>query len=208
MLDIIIRDRTDNRASLDDLLRALSRQFAQQGRFYNESSDLRAIAEEIIRKDAPQTSSDLSEFFDNYVAGATEIPFNDILGRAGLVIKDTVTRRAAFGFPIVWTTGQFPAVGELTQGGDAQRSGLREGDVIATLNGETFPRVSERWLREHQPEERVTLKVRRSGEELELSVPLGRQSDAVYRIEEMPQASRAQREIRDGILHGTVSPSR
>jgi predicted metalloprotease with PDZ domain len=208
MLDIIIRYRTENRASLDDVLRALNLQFAQQGRFYNESSDLRAVAEDVIRKKAPQASADLTEFFANYVAGTKEIPFEDILGRAGLVIKDTAQRRAAFGFPIVWKTGESPSIGELTQDGDAQRSGLREGDVIAALNGENFPRVPERWLREHQPEERVKLKVRRNREELDLSVPLGRQSDAVYRIEEMPQASRAQREIRNGILHGAVSPSR
>jgi predicted metalloprotease with PDZ domain len=208
MLDIVIRDRTENRASLDDFLRALNHQFAQAGRYYNDSSDLRAAAEDVIRKNAPQASSDLTGFFSSYVAGTAEIPFADLLARAGLLVKDTGQRRAAFGYPIVWKSGALPTVGELEQDGDAQRSGLQEGDAIALLNGELFPRVPERWLREHQPEERVKLKVRRNGEELELSVPLSRQSDAIYQIEEMSQASPKQRDIRDGILHGTVSPTR
>jgi predicted metalloprotease with PDZ domain len=51
-LDILIRDRTDNRASLDDMLRLLNEEFARRGRFYNESEDLRAAAEEVIRSKA------------------------------------------------------------------------------------------------------------------------------------------------------------
>ena len=53
LLDILIRDTTDNRASLDDVLRALNEEFAQRGRFYNESDDLRAVAEDVIRRKAP-----------------------------------------------------------------------------------------------------------------------------------------------------------
>src|ERR1700704_4022867 len=47
-LDILIRDRTDNRASLDDMLRLLNDEYARRGRFYNESEDLRVAAEELI----------------------------------------------------------------------------------------------------------------------------------------------------------------
>ena len=36
----LIRDRTDNRASLDDVLRTLNVEYAQRGRFYNDSEDL------------------------------------------------------------------------------------------------------------------------------------------------------------------------
>jgi hypothetical protein len=63
-------------------------------------------------------------------------------------------------------------------------------------------------LRDHQPGERVTIKVRRAGQEMEFTVALGRQTDAVYQITEIPEPSEKQRRIRNGILHGTVDPSR
>ena len=63
MLDILIRDRTDNRASLDDVLRALNEEYAQRGRFYNESEDLRAVAENVIRRKLPEADADLRRLF-------------------------------------------------------------------------------------------------------------------------------------------------
>ena len=51
---ILIRDRTDNRASLDDVLRALNEEYAKADRFYNESDGLRAVMEEVIRRKAPR----------------------------------------------------------------------------------------------------------------------------------------------------------
>jgi len=91
-LDIVIRDRTDNRGSLDDVLRALNREFAQRGRPYDESKDLRAVAEQVIRQKDPSADADLKDFFDRYVAGTVEIPFADILGRAGLGLRETTQR--------------------------------------------------------------------------------------------------------------------
>jgi len=72
-LDILIRDMTDNRASLDDMLRLLNDEFARRGRFYNESEDLRAVAEEVIRSKAPAANPDLKDFFARYVSGTDEI---------------------------------------------------------------------------------------------------------------------------------------
>ncbi len=58
----------------------------------------------------------------------------------------------------------------------ADRAGLREGDVILAVDGalvgEGNPSLAERIL-EHEPWEKVELRVRRDGEELELEVTLG-----------------------------------
>ena len=85
LLDIEIRDRTENRASLDDVLRALNTGYdAQRGRFYNESEDIRAVAESVIRKSSSGANADLKDFFSRYVSGTDEIPFSSILERAGI----------------------------------------------------------------------------------------------------------------------------
>jgi S1-C subfamily serine protease len=95
-------------------------------------------------------------------------------------------------------------IGSLEAGSSAQQAGLQDGDVLLTLNGEPLPRSPERWVRDHQPGERVTLRLRRNGEEKTISFALERQAEAVFQVFEAPDATDKQRRIRDGILHGTV----
>jgi len=207
-LDILIRDITDNRASLDDMLRSLNDEFARRGRFYNDSEDLRAVAEDMIRRKAPGANPDLKDFFARYVSGTDEVPFESLLGRAGWLLKDTGQHRAAFGFAIRREGKSAPWIGDVEAGGEAQLAGLQDGDILLTLNGDPLPRSPERWLRDRQPGDRVTVKVRRSGEEKEISFALGRQFEAAYQVVETPETTEKQRRIRDGILHGTVGTSR
>jgi predicted metalloprotease with PDZ domain len=203
-LDILIRDATDNRASLDDMLRTLNEEFARRGRFYNDSEDLRAVAEEVIRRKAPAADANLKDFFARYVSGTDEIPFDNVLGRAGWLLKDTGQHRAAFGFTIRRDGKSSPSIGSVDAGSAAQQAGLTEGDLLLALNDEALPRSPERWVRDRQPGERVTLKVRRGSEEKTISFTLGRQAEAVFQVVEAPDATEKQRRIREGILHGTV----
>ncbi|HKV06045.1 MAG TPA: hypothetical protein VJO53_13195 [Candidatus Acidoferrales bacterium] len=80
LLDLAIRDATDNRKSLDDVLRRMNDEYARQGKFYNESEGIRAAVEEVAGKS-------FQEFFRRYVSGTDEIPYADFLGIAGLELK-------------------------------------------------------------------------------------------------------------------------
>jgi predicted metalloprotease with PDZ domain len=206
LLDILIRDRTDNRAGLDDVLHALNEEYAKTGRFYNESEGLRDVMEEVIRKKAPSADADLKDVFSRYISGTDEIPYAEFLERAGLVLRDNSQRRATFGFSVSRELATAASIVSIDRESGASEAGLKEGDVLIALNGETFPRPPERWLRDHQPDERVTLKIRRSGEEREFSFPLGRQTDAAFQILEMPSPTERQRRIRNGILRGVTTP--
>jgi len=206
LLDILIRDRTDNRGSMDDVLRSLNEEYARQGRFYNDSEGLRAAMENVIRKKAPTSDAGLDDFFRRYISGTDEIPYADFLARAGWTLRDTSQRRATLGFSISRGTGNAPSIISLDRESSASESGLNEGDVLISLNGDPFPRSPDRWLRDHQPDERVTVRIRRSGEERDFSFPLGRQTEAVYQIADAPSATEKQRRIRDGILRGVTTP--
>jgi predicted metalloprotease with PDZ domain len=206
LLDLLIRDRTDNRAGLDDVLRDLNEEYAKASRFYNESEGLRAAMEDVIRKKAPSADADLKDFFSRYVSGTEEIPYADFLGRAGWSIRDSSQHRAALGFSLNRDNGVSPSIASLERDSGASEAGLKEGDVLIAVNGESFPRSPERWLRDHEPGERITLKVQRGGEERNFSFPLGRQTDASYQITETPSPTERQRRIRDGILRGVTTP--
>jgi len=47
LLDILIRDHTDNQKSLDDVMRTMNADFAKEGKFYRDSLDIRLTAEKV-----------------------------------------------------------------------------------------------------------------------------------------------------------------
>jgi predicted metalloprotease with PDZ domain len=190
---------------MDDVFRVLNEQYAKAGRFYKESDGLRAAMEEVIRKKDPGAIPDLSDFFTRYVAGTDEIPYADFLAFAGLTLRES-QRHAAFGFTISRDTGSNPTIAAVDRDSGASDAGLKDGDVLMQLNGEPFPRVPDRWLRDHQPEERVTLKIQRGGEAMDFSFPLGRLTDSTYQITEIASPTERQRRIRNGILRGITTP--
>ena len=87
LLDVAIRDTTDNRRSLDDVMRRLNIEYAKQGRFYNDSEGIRRVVEEVSGKD-------FKDFFARYVAGTDEIPYNTLLSVAGLQVSLDPDRNA------------------------------------------------------------------------------------------------------------------
>lgn len=80
LLDILIRDATDNRKSLDDVVRLLNQEYAHRGKSYDDSAGIRAAAEQVA-------GVSFTEFFTRYVAGADPLPYEDVLRRAGLRLE-------------------------------------------------------------------------------------------------------------------------
>jgi predicted metalloprotease with PDZ domain len=196
MLDLAIRDATENHKSLDDVLRRLNDEYPKQGKFYDESNGIRGVVEEVARKS-------FEEFFARYVSGTDEIPFDNFLTFAGLELKSESIKVADPGF----SPGRAPggvAVLSLTTGGAAEAAGLHEGDVITQVNGHPFPRGRGGLLSGLSPGETVKLHINRQGQEMDISFVLGAREDTRYSIEEMSHATDRQRRIREGILRGTT----
>ena len=84
-LDLMIRSASDGRRSLDDVLRLLKRRFWDEapqasyylpGRGYTEA-DVERVASEVYGRD-------LHPWFERYVGGTEDVPWNEILALAGL----------------------------------------------------------------------------------------------------------------------------
>jgi predicted metalloprotease with PDZ domain len=210
-LDIMIRDATDNRASLDDVLRRMNQQYAQRGRFYADSAGIEEAVGEVVRAanagstDPP--ASDFPGFFKRYVSGTDEIPFGDLLARAGLALKTEGEKRAALGFSIARDSAGTPVVAGLDLSSAAARVGIREGDAIVSLDGADLPRNVERWLRGRAPGEMVRMHMRRDGRESEMAFALDSEAAQVFAVEEMPRPGERQLRIRNGLFQGTTDGS-
>jgi predicted metalloprotease with PDZ domain len=196
MLDLAIRDATDNHKSLDDVLRRMYDVYAQQGRFYDDSQGVEAIAEEVA-------GAQFDDFFRRYVAGTDEIPYDKFFNAAGLELKVEKRAAPALGF---WTSNRSPdaqtRVSQVVPGSAAETAGLQAGDALVMLNGQPMPRFLPMWLRQHEPGETVTLRVQRDNQELDLKFELGSIDLNKFTLLEMPDATEKQKRVREGWLKG------
>lgn len=201
LLDILIRDATENRASLDDVLRTMNTDFGEKGRSYRDSEDIRLVIERV-------SGRSFEDFFRRYVAGAEGLPYKDVLAKAGLELQAKERKRAALGFQVAPGPQAGMMVSLVESKGAAERGGLLEGDQILRWNGQTPPGGLLSWLGGHQPGEPLRLRVRRAAHELELTFPLGEQIEIVRQVAEISKPGPREKMILDGLLRGTTATGR
>lgn len=80
MLDLAIRNATDDHKSLDDVMRLMNDEYARAGKYYDDSEGVLRAVNEVSGKD-------FSDFFRRYVSGTDEIPYDQFLSIAGLQLK-------------------------------------------------------------------------------------------------------------------------
>lgn len=197
LLDLLIRDRTDNAKSLDDVLRALNADFASQGKFYRDSLDIRLEAEKVA-------GGSFEEFFGNYVALAKPLPYTQTLAMAGLELRMGERKRAVLGFSVERDAGGGLTVRSVEDNSAAALAGLRPGDLLVGWNGGEVPRGLGRWVRDKQPGELVKARIRRDDREQNLEFKLTEEKEVLYQIAEDPKADDKARRIRTGWLRGTT----
>jgi predicted metalloprotease with PDZ domain len=144
-LDLELRTRTENRSSLDDVLRALWRKFGR--------TDLGVPEDALPAEIQEATGVDVREFFEKYVVGTEEIDFPAIAQRAGLSFAPKPKPRDADDDPEPgWLGVTFEDAGgrvKLTtvrDGTPARRAGLSPGDEVVAVDGvrvsfSEFPKV-------------------------------------------------------------------
>jgi predicted metalloprotease with PDZ domain len=196
LLDIAIRDATDNHKSLDDVMRSMNDLYAKQGRFYDDSTGVKVVAENVA-------GVKFDDFFARYVAGTDEIPYGKLLAPAGLELKLDLRKGADLGF---WTVGRAPGVpvviSQIVPGGPAEAAGLKLGDAILSVNGQAPPRFFPSWLHEQTPGQSIALRVHRDGKDFDISYKLGTTEVKRYSIVEISHPTEKQKRIREGWLRG------
>jgi predicted metalloprotease with PDZ domain len=198
LLDILIRERTNNEKSLDDVLRSMNTEFAKQGKTYRDSLDVERTTEKIV-------GGSFEEFFQKYVAGSEPFPYREIFGLAGLQLHTAERTQPALGFFADHEHGGPWVVRTVEPAGFAAQAGLRAGDVILNWNGGEVPRRLERWLHEQKPGDVLRLRVRREDKEVSVEFQLGEAKESIYEVSEASGASEKARNIREGLLHGVTS---
>ncbi|MEA2203484.1 MAG: hypothetical protein QOE77_260 [Blastocatellia bacterium] len=187
LLDLSIRHDTNGRASLDDVMRALYRDYYQRGRGFT-MADMLGIIQGL-------THRDYREFFSRYVWGVDVPPYETIYGYAGYHVERVSGKTPVFGFDGRFRGGGF-RVQALQQNSPATAAGLEVGDIITKLNGSEIRRASLGGL----AGQTVKLMVKRGEEEKEVTMNVGVREVLDYRLVEVAHPTTAQLLIRAGWL--------
>jgi predicted metalloprotease with PDZ domain len=189
LLDLAMRDASDERASLRDLFRWMNDHYAKQEKFFADSGAVRSTAEIV-------SHADLREFFQKYVSGTDEIPWDNFFARVGLRVVRAEMAVADPGFVAVQKFNQPPIVVDVRPGSAAERAGLKPEDAILRVNGQAVGRDFERAISKVGLGEMLRLSVHREGSEHVLEWRLASRTQSVFQVKDVPGVTAQQRQRR------------
>jgi predicted metalloprotease with PDZ domain len=206
-LDLEIRHRTENRASLDSVLRLLWTEYGKVGKGVGEG-DLQPVAERA-------SGLSLTEFFDRYVRGTDELDLNRFAGYAGLSFG-AKPRAPDDESPIPGylglrhtDLGGFLRVTQVLLDTPAHRAGVSPGDEIVAVNGNkvtasTFVKSLEGF----PPGTPLDLTVFRRGYLRQIPVTTGAPPPDKYRFAPLDEPAEAAKRVYQGWLAAPWEPAK
>ena len=204
-LDLLIREKTRGRRSLDDVMRRAYDEFYLKspnasyylkGRGYSIEDFARVVSE--------IAGTDMNEFFARYIRGTELLPYDKAFQAVGLrLVKSPASLPYTGGIVIDQPNRQALRIDALRIDSPAERGGLQEGDVLVSIGG--MPVTRENWryvLNGFKQGDRVPITVQRFRKNLDLTIQLETPEVYNYRIEEEPDASAQERALRQAWLGG------
>jgi predicted metalloprotease with PDZ domain len=195
LLDLTVREATHGAASLRDIFQWMNRNYAQKDMPFPDSDGVRQAAEAV-------THRNFDGFFQKYVAGTEEIPWDDFLRSVGLHLLRQVNVVAETGFWAVRNSDAPPVVSWLDPDSAAARAGLLVDDLILEINGRVTSSDFRQQLAELQPGETLRLLVRRGTVQREVAWKVGSHEDVEFEIKDLDQVTPQQKARRAAWLSG------
>jgi predicted metalloprotease with PDZ domain len=203
LLDIMIRDASDNHSSLDDVMRTLYNTAYKNGRGFTSDEWWATVSK------AAQGKS-FSDFYSRYIDGRETFPYDKVLPLAGLRLARDTTRVPQLGIASLQDSSGLH-VTEVIPESSAAAAGVQPGDQLISVGG--FNADDPNWTDKfrsryaRQPEgTELPVVVRRNGAEQTLTARLRFVTRVGSRLVEDPRASAKARRVRDGLLRGVTQP--
>jgi predicted metalloprotease with PDZ domain len=179
LLDLAMREASRDQASLRQLFLWMNDRYAKQGKFFADSEAVEHSAETL-------SHADLKSFFEKYISGTDEIPWDKFFALVGLrVIKADITF-ADPGFEVVRKFDLPASVVEVNSGSNAEHAGLAPGDVILQVNGKPPGPEFETEIARLAPGATLQLVVSRGGVQQSLRWKLESRTQSVFRLQDVP----------------------
>ncbi len=195
LLDLQVRESCHGTTSIREVFQWMNDNYARKGQFFPDSEGVRRAAEAV-------SHSDLGWFFQKYVAGTDEIPWDDFFRTVGLHLVQRVISIADPGFSATQNFDAAPLVSAISVGSAAERAGLSIGDTILEINGQKVNDSVARRLAALLPGETFHLRVRNSAGERELQWTVGAREELELDLTDLDKATPAQKARRVAWLKG------
>jgi len=199
-LDLAVREASQGRSSLRNVFQWMNQNFAQQHKFFSDSAGVREAAEAV-------SHTGLSAFFEKYVAGTEEIPWNDFFKTVGLQVVRQPIILAETGFLAARNFDAPPSVIRLQPGSAGEKAGLATGDILLSINGRPAGADFERRLAELHPGDTIRLRVSHQEAERDLQWRIGSREDVVFLVKDVENVTLQQRNRRAAWLKGESQPA-
>jgi predicted metalloprotease with PDZ domain len=198
MLDVLIRDASDNRKSLDDVMRQVYQESYKRGKGFTSDQWWGAVS-------AAAGGKSFADFYTKYIDGREAFPWDTILPLAGLRLTLDTLRMPTLGVSTA-ADSEGIRVESVAPGSSADQAGVRPGDYLLSIADVPLTergfvtRIREKLgTREGTP---VSFKLHRDGDTLTVSAPLQVQERISMRLDADPTAPPKAARVRAGILHG------
>jgi predicted metalloprotease with PDZ domain len=195
LLDFKIRAETKNQRSLDDVMRALYREYYKEKKRGFTNSEFREICERIA-------GCPLAEIFDVYVSTTKDIDYPKYLAYAGLEIdvEPHVGDGAYLGASTREQDGNM-IISNVEWDSPAMQAGLSAQDEIIALDGvRVSARTMDEILRQKKPADTIRVLISRGGTVRKVEVVLGKKQERSYSIKPLADPTPLQSEILRGWL--------
>ena len=198
LLDVAIRDATDNRHSLDEVARGLFTRFYKQGKGFR-TADLLALLKEAGMPDA-------DGFYQRFINGRDPLPYEQILPKAGIALDRRTTTTPFLGIQ----TDEAPnVIADVVPGGAAEAAGVQTedtlvsvGDVTVSADRDFGPAFRERYRgKDGQP---LRIVVQRNGQSLTLDTTVRERTTSTLRFTKAPNPDARAARLWRGLETGTV----
>ncbi|MEP6922404.1 MAG: PDZ domain-containing protein [bacterium] len=205
VLDLLIRGKTNGRASLDDVMRSMYDEFylkSPKGSYYLRG---RGYTTEDFQRVAQQVALfDLGGFFARHVRNVDVLPYDEALGYVGLRLSKSLAREPYNGgMSLSGGLRRGAVIASVRNGSVAEDAGLQEGDQIITIGGKNAG--ADNWLRllaSYKQGDRVPVVVKRDRRTIQATLVLGPPERVEYRIEERADATPEQKSLRAAWMTG------
>ena len=201
LLDVSIRDASDNRHSLDDVMRALYTRFYQQHKGFTTRNLLALLRE--------YGMPDVAAFYQHYVNGREPLPYETVLGKAGVTAARQAISNPFLGVNAQPDDSAKMVVQSVVPGSAADAAGLQHGDVLlkvgeieASAAGDWGARYRERYRgQDGQP---LAISITRGGKPLTLNTQVRERTAVSFTLTPASTPTPKQAKIWRGLATGST----
>jgi len=199
LLDISIRDATDNAHNLDEVMRALYTRYYRQNKGFLTAdllSELRAAG-----------MPDVDAFYRRYIDGRDSLPYEMVFAKAGLVFRRNPVSSLFLGISAAPSPSGGVLVQAVTPGSAAAEAGIEPGDVLTRI-GDVPVSASQDWGTAFRSRyqgkvgQPLTITVQRAGRTLTLNTTVRERTTARLSLERAANPTPKQAKIWQGLASG------